>query len=165
METLDLPRKYKTILVPSSSMQLLIEPDAINQAMERLTAHLEPGGALLASFMLLREPGESNEIKWEKEMTRESDGLLFRRIAWSRYYPQTELEDTEDVYQVLEDGLLIAQEKHTRTSATRSYTAAQARALFENAGLENAQVTNEFTWEPVRPDSTMYVAIGIKPSS
>lgn len=163
METLDLPRKYKTILVPSSSLQLVIEPAVARMAVERLAAHLIPGGALLASFMALREPSEPAEIRWEKEMTRESDGLVFRRLAWARYDPVTELEDTEDVYQVLNDGRVIAEEKHSRAPATRSYTQAQARALFESAGLEQVQLQHEFTWEPARADSWMFVAIGIKP--
>ena len=36
LEKLDLPRKYQTILVPSSSLQLIIDPDSVDQAMKQL---------------------------------------------------------------------------------------------------------------------------------
>lgn len=165
MEMLDLPRKYKTILVPSSSLQLVIEPDTLQRTMERLSAHLLPGGVLVASFMSLWNAGDPLESTWEKEMTRESDGVTFRRIATSRFDPATDLEDTEDLYQVLSNGHVIAEEKHSRAPATRSYTQAQARALFENAGLDEVDVLHEFTWEPVRPEDWIYVVMGLKPIS
>ncbi len=47
MEELDLPRRYQTILIPSSSLQLVIEPERVARAMERLCAHLKPGGELI----------------------------------------------------------------------------------------------------------------------
>ncbi|WP_240695860.1 class I SAM-dependent methyltransferase [Candidatus Chloroploca sp. Khr17] len=42
LENLELPRKYQTILVPSSSLQLIIEPEAIERSMRRLYNHLLP---------------------------------------------------------------------------------------------------------------------------
>lgn len=164
METLELRRKYKTILVPSSSLQLVIEPDALKRTMERLTAHLAPGGVLVASFMTLWNAGDPLESTWEKEVVRESDGVTFRRVATSRFDPGTELEDTEDLYQILDNGRVIAEEKHSRAPATRSYTPAQARVLFENAGLDEVEVLHEFTWEPVREEDWLFVVMGVKPN-
>src|SRR5215471_14421143 len=40
LETLSLPRLYQTILVPSSTLQLIIEPAHVTQAMSRLHAQL-----------------------------------------------------------------------------------------------------------------------------
>src|SRR5439155_26003850 len=46
MESLDLPRRYRSIIVPSSSFQLLLDPAAVREAIGRFFVHLEPGGAL-----------------------------------------------------------------------------------------------------------------------
>jgi ubiquinone/menaquinone biosynthesis C-methylase UbiE len=50
MQSLRMPRRYRTILVPSSSFQLLLELDDAAEAMRRFFAHLEPGGALVMPF-------------------------------------------------------------------------------------------------------------------
>ncbi len=49
MQDLDLPRRFRTICVPSSSFQLVLDPADASQAMQRFHNHLEPGGALLMS--------------------------------------------------------------------------------------------------------------------
>lgn len=56
MESLDLPRRYRTILVPSSSFQLVTEPEDAAEAMRRFHAHLEPGGTLVMSFGFVWQP-------------------------------------------------------------------------------------------------------------
>ena len=56
MTELSLPRTYRTILVPSSSIQLLLEPGSALAAMERFYDHLEPGGGVAAPFMTLWTP-------------------------------------------------------------------------------------------------------------
>ena len=46
METLDLPRKYHTIIVPCHSFQLLTDLVDAAKGMQRFHAHLVPGGTL-----------------------------------------------------------------------------------------------------------------------
>src|SRR5437016_13895527 len=53
MEALDVPRRYRTILVPSSSFQLVTDPNAATQAVSSFFHHLEPGGILVMPFMIL----------------------------------------------------------------------------------------------------------------
>jgi SAM-dependent methyltransferase len=64
MEALALPRRYRTILVPSSSFQLVTDSDAAAAAMRRFLVHLEPGGALAMSFMPLWQAGDPLETGW-----------------------------------------------------------------------------------------------------
>src|SRR2546429_2167676 len=71
MEELDLPRRYRTILVPSSSLQLVIEPDAADRAMKRLSAQLAPDGALVAPFMAVWREGEPLESGMERSAVRD----------------------------------------------------------------------------------------------
>ena len=103
METLDLPRRYRTIMVPSSSFQLVVEPPKAAMAMRRLYAHLEPGGALIMPFMVLRAPGTASEttdwrLTGEKE--RPEDGTLLKRWSRARYDVENQLEHTEDRYEL-----------------------------------------------------------------
>jgi ubiquinone/menaquinone biosynthesis C-methylase UbiE len=164
MEVLDLPRSYQTILIPSSSLQLITEPEMVERAMHRLLALLLPGGVLVASVMTLWSEGDPLESEWESMATRETDGATFRRVARSRYVAESECEHTEDHYQLIRDGVVVAEEINRRSPATRSYTPTQAKALFETAGLREVQVYSEFTLEPVKPDDTLFVVLGEKPN-
>jgi SAM-dependent methyltransferase len=165
METLDLPRRYATILIPSSSLQLIVDPRLVAQALRRLRNHLLPRGAIVASIMTLWRKGDPLESEWEQTATREEDGVEFRRFSKSRYDLLSECEDTEDLYQMLVDGRVVAEEVHRRSPATRSYTQTQARALFEDAGFVDVQLFSEFTFDPVKPDDTLFVVIGRKSPS
>src|ERR1700722_4734760 len=49
MDTLDLPRRYAPIFVPSLSFQLLTDLDAARRALARFRDHLAPGGVLVSS--------------------------------------------------------------------------------------------------------------------
>lgn len=164
MEALDLPRRYQVILVPSSSLQLVIEPAQAAQAAARLAAHLRPGGMLVASVMTLWKAGEPLESEWEKSVARPEDGAVVRRVARSRYDPAEECEHTEDLYQVLVNGRVAAEERHRRSPATRSYTLAQASALLAGAGLVDVQVHSGFTFEPARPEDGLFVVSGRRPA-
>ncbi|MEK7785792.1 MAG: class I SAM-dependent methyltransferase, partial [Chloroflexota bacterium] len=64
MESLDLPRKYQTIIVPSSSFQLLTDPGLAAEAMGRFFAHLLPGGTLAMPFMNIWDEGSPTETEW-----------------------------------------------------------------------------------------------------
>jgi ubiquinone/menaquinone biosynthesis C-methylase UbiE len=160
METLALPRAYRTILIPSSSLQLILDPQKVEQALQHLYAHLEPGGVLVASVMTLWKPGDPLQSEWETAAQRPEDGATIRRAGRSRYDPASECEHTEDVYQVLVGGKVLAAERHHRSPATRSYTQAQARALFERAGFREVELYHEFTLAPARPEDTLFVVVG-----
>jgi SAM-dependent methyltransferase len=95
MDALDLPRRYRTIVVPSSSFQLVVDPAAAAGTLRRFLAHLEPGGTLAMSVMTLSQDGDPDE--WRLGRRGEAwrpDGLLVRRWTRSRYDPATELEHT-----------------------------------------------------------------------
>lgn len=162
MEELSLPRKYRTILVPSSSFQLLLDPAQPPLAMQRFHDHLQPGGTLVMPFMTLWKTGDPLESQWTKEAVRE-DGALVRRNSWSRYDPARELEETRETYEVIRDGAVIASETHVQSPATRSYTQEQAVMLYQVAGFEEIRVLHEFTFEPVGPEDTLFCVLGTRP--
>jgi ubiquinone/menaquinone biosynthesis C-methylase UbiE len=162
LETLDLPRRYRTILIPSSSLQLIIDPPMVDQALQRAAAHLQPGGAVVASIMTLWKEGDPLEGEREISAVRPEDGATVRRVAHWRYDPQSECEHTEDLYQIIVDGQVLAEEAHRRSPATRSYTQAQAKAAFQRAGFSQVQLYSGFTFEPVKEVDGVFTIVGWK---
>lgn len=165
MEDLSLPRAYRVIIVPSSSLQLVLDPALAVQAMRRLFAQLESGGVLVMPFMRLWQPGDPLENDWHLtgEAIRPEDGLLARRWSRSSFDPATELEHTEDRYELLRDGDIVASEHHRRSPATRSYTQQQAIDLYRAAGFTDLELRRQFSPQPADPDDTLFSVIGQKP--
>lgn len=166
MATLDLPRRYRTIIVPSSSFQLLTEPDAAAEALRRFYAHLAPGGTLAMSLMLLWH-GETNESTVSQEFThqavRPEDGAIVRRWGRSTYDVINHLEHTEDRYDVIVNGEVVASEHLSRSPATRGYSQAEAIQLLEAAGFVNVRLYSGFSFEPAVATDAVFPIVGTKP--
>lgn len=163
MTQLSLPRKYQTILVPSSSFQLLLESTLPPIAIKRFFDHLLPGGVLVMPFMTLWKQGDPLESELTREAILPQDGATVRRWQYSRFDPETDFEHTIDRYEIIKDDKVIASEEHNQSPATRSYTQEQAVALYQNAGFRDIQVFHEFTFEPVKREDTVFCVIGIRP--
>lgn len=167
METLALPRKYQTIIVPSSSFQLVLDREAAKEAMRRFYSHLLPGGWLAMPFMVIwsESTGEPLEEEWHK--VREAarpDGLTVRRWVRARYDPVEKLEHTEDRYELLRDNEIVYTEEHKRSPATRWYSQEEAVALYRDAGFDEISVYKDFTWEPASPEDWIFLVVGVKSS-
>ena len=163
MEELDLPRRYQTILVPSSSFQLLTEPALAALAMERFYAHLLRGGVLVMPFMAIWNEGDPVETGWV--LVREAtfpDGTVARRWFRGWYDLEKMLEHTEDRYELLRDGEVVAEELHRRSPATQGYTLAQAAQLYQDAGFGALEFYRDFTWETAQPDDKVICIVGHK---
>jgi len=162
MEALTLPRSYKTILIPSSSLQLVTDRDLAARTMQRIYDHLQPGGVVVAPLFSLRSADDPLELTWEISAVRPEDGATVKRFIYSRFDPVSECEDTEDRYQVVQDGVVIAEERHQRTQATRSYNRAQAEALFAQAGFVDIQAYSDFSFAPAQSDAKSFTLLGHK---
>jgi ubiquinone/menaquinone biosynthesis C-methylase UbiE len=164
MERLELPRRYRTILVPSSSFQLLTDPEDAAEAMRRFGTHLQPGGILALPFMELWRDGEPLSGEWRGP--REAalpDGTVARRWTRSEFDPVTRCESTEDRWEVVREGAIIAAEHHRRSPATRSYTQGEAVSLLREAGFMEIRLLHGFEETPVRPDDRMFTAMAVRP--
>jgi SAM-dependent methyltransferase len=162
MTALSLPRRYQTILVPSSSFQLLLDPASPPLAMRCFYEHLLPGGILVMPFMTLWREGDPLESEHTREVIRPEDGATIRRWSHSRFDPDTSLEHTLDRYEIIGNGQVVQSEEHRQSPATRSYTQAEAVALYEQAGFEEVQVLSGFTFEPVKPTDTLFSILGFR---
>ena len=168
MEALALPRRYRTIIVPSSSFQLVIEPGDASRALARFFDHLEPGGLLVMPFMLLWTGEATGPIVREdwrllQERVRPSDGATIRRWTASTYDLAQQLEHTEDRYEVIRDGEIVASESHSRSPATRWYTQEQAADLYCAVGFTDIRLLSGFTTAPAQPDDRIFCVLGTRP--
>ena len=163
MTALSPPRKYQTILVPSSSFQLLLDANSPSIAMKCFFEHLLQGGVLAMPFMTLWKEGAPLENEWVREVIRPEDGATIRRWQYSRFDPLTDLEHTIDRYEVIRDGQVVQSEEHHQSPATRSYKQDNAVDLFKQAGFQEIEVFSEFTFEPVKPEDMIFSVVGKKP--
>lgn len=67
------------------------------------------------------------------------------------------------MYQKIVNGRVVVEELHQRSPATRSYSHAQARDLFEQAGFQNVQLFSGFTFDVVKPEDRLFTVVGQKP--
>lgn len=162
METLDLPRRYGTILVPSSSFQLVTDADAARAAMDRLVARLAPGGTLVMSFMKMRRTGQPDQFDWIRigEAVRPEDGATVRRWLRGRFDRATQLEHTEDRYELIVDGAVVHIEHDERSPATREYSLAQSIEMYQAAGLVDVRATSNFTPDSASDDDHVWCVQG-----
>ena len=100
--------------------------------------------------------------EWEQTAVRAEDGATFRRVSRSWHEAGSDIEHTEDLYRLLIDGEVIAEEVHRRSPATRSYTQEQARSLFESIGFNPVEIYSQFTFEPVKADDTIFTIVAHK---
>ena len=157
METMKLPRSFRTIIVPSSTFQLLTSEASARRGMRRLAAHLAPGGALVMPFLVLAA-GEVAVTERERP-----DGTVIRRHYESWYNPRTRLERTVTTFEVTKRGRLVATETHRRNPGTRAYSVEQATEMYRRAGLDVVSVFSGFTLRPHGDGDALFTVVGRRP--
>jgi len=169
MDKLALPRRYATIVVPSSSFQLLTDASAAEAAMARFREHLLPNGVLVMSIMSKlwpwkRPPEQMQWSEWHTlaEKQRPEDGTTIRRWIRARYDHEQQLDHEENRYEVLRDGVVVRTEMHGRSPSARWYSQTQACDVFEKAGFGSITVTSGFTSEPALPGDTTFCVFGTR---
>jgi SAM-dependent methyltransferase len=167
MQTLQLPRTYQTIIVPSSSFQLLTDPVDALSAMRSFHRHLQPGGILIMPFMILYagpEEGATVTVDWRLsvEKVRPEDGAIVR--LWSRtvYDLANRLEHFDDRFEVVRGDEIVASEEHSRSPATCWYTQAQAVELYRSTGFDDIRVMSEFSGQPARAEDDIFCVMGLR---
>jgi hypothetical protein len=116
---------------------------------------IEYRGLIAEYWDLLR--GDTS--KWS---SRPSDGALIRRW-WRCWYDIPErLQHTEDRYEIIVDGEIVASETYVRSPALTWYPPEEALTLLEEAGFVNVRGVHDFTDRPVQDDDRSYVVFGMK---
>jgi SAM-dependent methyltransferase len=169
MDALALPRRYATILVPSSSFQLVTDPEAAATTLERLRDHLEPGGILVMSIMSKIWPGRRTpaHLEWSHwhnigEKPRPEDGLVVRRWIRIRHDLDAQLQDEENRYELVKDGIVVEAEHHARSPAVRWYRQDQIVEACRLAGFATVSLTGPFTFEPAVAEDTTFCVVATR---
>lgn len=164
MLTMHLPRLYQTIIVPSSSFQLVLNPEAARKVLQNLYDHLQVDGSLVMPFMRLWKKGDPLEIDWHLsgEKLKSTDGATIRRWSKSRFDRVSQLEHTETRFEVLREGAVIESEYHEQSPATREYSQEQAYELFLKTGFVNLSVYHGFTRRPASKDEEIFTIVAQK---
>ena len=167
MDTLDLPRRYATIFVPSLSFQLLTDLDAAREAVTRFRDHLAPGGVLVASFKARLWPGRRTprHMQWSDwfklaEARRPEDGLTIRRWIREQYDHERQLENEENRYELIDDGVVVETEHHGRSPCVRWWTLDQALSAFRDAGFTDVRATAADTLDPASSADNLFKVWG-----
>jgi SAM-dependent methyltransferase len=162
MEALALPQRYRTIFVPSSSFQLLIDPEAARRALNAFHAQLQPGGALVMPFLDRAGLAPPEGATWTREVRRPEDGATVRRTSIARFDETRGTESSSEVFELIVDGAVVEHEEHRRDPDVRWYSQADARSMFEAAGFEVSGTVAGFTDRPAGPDEEVFTIIGVR---
>jgi SAM-dependent methyltransferase len=166
IEHLDLPRTYDTIFVTSSTFQLVTDLADVREALRRFHSHLNPGGKLVMSFMVFwpHEEGlDQREWLLIGEETRPEDGLLLRRWWRGAYNAETQLQHTDERYELLDGDKVVTEEYQRRSPATRGYTQEQVLEHLVDAGFEDVHAVSNFTKEPAGPEDDTFCVFATRP--
>ena len=161
METLDLPRRYQTILVPSSTFQLITDPDMALQAMRRIHHHLKPGGIFAASFGFDWREGEPLDKVWKLhfEKTRTEDGAIVR--CWTHEWsePANQWWHEETRFEVELNGQVIERQEQRRSPDGRWYTQKQTKQICREAGFAEVRLFKGFTDEQATEEDRLFCVV------
>lgn len=166
METLDLPRRYQTIIVPSSSFQLVTDLASARRALAAFERHLVPGGTVALSIWQVLSAGSATWGDWRLIAEKDGfeEGKALKRWERSRYDAQTQLRHTENRYELLnEQGQLLRTERHRRSPEMRSYSPSQLRSLMEEAGFSRVHAVSGLSNEPADEGDELFCIFGEKP--
>ena len=164
MEEIDLPRKYRTIIVPSMSFQLVTDLDDAKKALANFFDHLLPGGILAMAIRHISSEGTDEWGDWSLVVEKEGyeGDKTFKRWERSMYDADTQLRHTENRYHLIQDGKIVYREFHHRSPELRNYSLGQLTTMLEQTGFTGVHVVSGLANEPAGEDDGTFYIIGSK---
>lgn len=165
IEAMGLPRRYRTIIVPSCSFQLVPDIEQARKALSGFYKHLLPGGMLVLSIWHIQNKGTGEWGDWWQVADKKGfrDGKRVRRWERSMYDAKTQLRHTENRYELLVGEEILYSELHRRSPEMRNYTLNQLISMLEEAGFTAIQAVSFLTGEPASEDDESFYIYGKKP--
>lgn len=162
MESMDLPRRFQTIIVPSYSFQLVPDLVEAKNALDNFFKHLLPGGTLVISIWHIMSEGKGEWGDWWLVAEKEGfeDGKSIRRWERSMYDSNTQLRHTENRYELVEDSEVVYTEMHRRSPELRNYTLGQLTSMLEKSGFSGAHAVSGYSSEPASEDDKVFCIFG-----
>lgn len=164
METLNLPRRYRTIIVPSYSFQLVTDVAAAKKTLDGFYKHLLPGGTLFMTIWHTIGDGTGQWGEWWLVFEGEGfeNGLGLKRWERSRFDPNTQLRHTENRYELTENGEVVFTERHCRSPELRSYSLSQITNLLAESGFSDIQAVSGYSSKPATADDKYFCLFGVR---
>lgn len=170
MHQLDLPRKYKTIVV-CGGFGLGGSRAQDQEALRRLFNHLEPGGVLLLdSYLPYKDPDEwcfwlQEERRklpeaWPSSGSRKTAGNgeeIELRIRIAALDPLDQIVTRQIKAILWRDGQIAKQEEYTLLE--RLYFRNELIAMLTGAGFHAIDVLGDYTQDPATPESGILIYV------
>jgi SAM-dependent methyltransferase len=164
MEAMAVPEKYRTILVPSSSFQLVPDLADARAALDAFHEHLLPGGAVVMSIWQILKEGNLEWGEWW--LVAEKDGfdgeMGLRRWERSSYDASAQLRHTENRYELIHNGEVVFTEFHRRSPELRVYSPRQLTAMMTVSGFSSVQAFSGFSNERAAEDDESFCVLGVR---
>ena len=154
-------RHYRTILVPSSSFQLLTKREDCDRALHSFRRHLVAGGGIVISLADLTPNVRvaARQAQWRvRAEDVGGDGRRYRVWGRTTFDHGAGIDHDEERYEELVDGAVVRTEAHA--SHMRSYTTASARELLATAGFMDVADYDRFTDEPASDAARVFHVAG-----
>ena len=85
--------------------------------------------------------------------------MTVRRTGREVFEPATGLESTDDLYEVLRDGVEVRSERHVRKLATRAWREADVASLYEESGFVDIRWYANFTRQPHQAGDAVFTVL------
>jgi SAM-dependent methyltransferase len=161
LQTLNLPRRYRTILVPCGTIQLVLDRDDVWEALRRMHAHLETGGTLaLTVFNRWQELETEIRGAWKHRATKSlPDGSILTKDGM--------VEACDRVEQVMQGSVRYRRfraeqliEEQVCAAPERWYFKHEMTLMLEKVGFRVRSVTGNYTEEPFRDGHDVMTFLG-----
>jgi SAM-dependent methyltransferase len=162
LQTLDLPRRYRTILVPCGTFQLVIAREEVWEALRCLHAHLEPGGTLVLTNYNTERLCETPLDEWRHRATATlPDGTSISKHGLVTAYNLMEQTMEGQVrYRRFRGDELI--DEQICDAPERWYHKHELKLMLEKAGFDVRHVTGNYTDEAARDEHFVMIFIAAK---
>jgi SAM-dependent methyltransferase len=165
LQTLALPRRYRTIFVACGTLHLVVDRAEVADALRRLRAHLRPGGAVAltayAPWVYLRAEAPFGTAWHPRATAALPDGTELVKEGLLLGVNKTEQTAAYAVRYRRRRGATVLEEQVCQTP-TRWYYKHELTLLLEQAGLQVAGVTGDYTDEPVTDAHAVTVWVAIR---
>ena len=167
LQTLDLPRRYRTMFVSCGTLHLVVDHAEVVDALRRLHDHLLPGGAAVltafAPWVYIRAEGPFGK-DWHPRASRTlPDGTDLVKEGMLLGVNKTEQTAEYAVRYRRLRGETVLDEQICQTPL-RWYYKHELSMMLEQVGLQVTSITGNYTDEPVTDDHNVTVWVAIRPT-